>query len=285
VDALKKLGFEVHDLVKLPDDGNPATQEDSTVYYLGADGRRHAFPNSAVYFSWYCGFGGVKTITIEKLSQIPLGRNAAYRPGLRLVKFPSIPTVYLVQTGGILSAVPNEATAIQILGTDWNRHVSDISEAFYQDYVIDGEVSSPFDLRAFGQTPETISGNLNFDGYSEKTLMFTEACPVSASAPAAAPAPTSAETHVWPYSDIPKDFSFNSDLSQSEGSPADVRYLQSLLKSLGTQIYPEGLVTGLFGPATASAVSRFQEQKGLPTVGRVGPATRSELNAILDSHR
>lgn len=43
-------------LVKLPDDGNPATQIDSSVYYYGKDCKRRAFPSSGVYFSWYKDF-------------------------------------------------------------------------------------------------------------------------------------------------------------------------------------------------------------------------------------
>ncbi|MCX6758826.1 MAG: fibronectin type III domain-containing protein, partial [Candidatus Nealsonbacteria bacterium] len=40
----------------------------------------------------------------------------------------------------------------------------------------------------------------------------------------------------------------------------DVRYLQLFLKAQGTGIYPEGLVSGYFGPLTKAAVIRFQEK-------------------------
>ena len=176
VAAMQSLGFAIHDLVKLPNDGNPATQTDSTVYYLGVDGRRHAFVNSSVYFSWYCGFTGIRTISGNDLAKIPLGRNVGYRPGLRLVKFPSVPKVYLVQTGGVLRPIPDEATAAQLIGSDWNIHIADISEAFFTDYVVDGEVVAPFDLRSLDQSPSTISGNLNFNGYSEPPLTNAQTC-------------------------------------------------------------------------------------------------------------
>lgn len=65
---------------------------------------------------------------------------------------------------------------------------------------------------------------------------------------------------------------------------ADVRKLQ---EALGTdsEVYPEGLVTGYFGPATRRAVQRFQEKYGLarPGVsgyGFVGPKTRAKLNEL-----
>jgi peptidoglycan hydrolase-like protein with peptidoglycan-binding domain len=59
----------------------------------------------------------------------------------------------------------------------------------------------------------------------------------------------------------------------------DISQLQALLAAKAG-IYPEGLITGYFGPATKRAVQRFQEQNGLPSVGRVGPATRAKLAGL-----
>ncbi len=44
-------------------------------------------------------------------------------------------------------------------------------------------------------------------------------------------------------------------------------------------IYPEGLITGYFGPATERAVKAFQKKHGLEQVGYTGPMTRALLNA------
>lgn len=46
-------------------------------------------------------------------------------------------------------------------------------------------------------------------------------------------------------------------------------------------VYPEGSVTGFFGPATQRAVKRFQEKHGIEPVGFVGPATRAKLNELM----
>jgi len=68
---------------------------------------------------------------------------------------------------------------------------------------------------------------------------------------------------------------------------ADVTTLQTFLKSQGTEIYPEGLVTGYFGAKTEAAVGRFQVKHGLvsgpehPAYGYVGPATRAKINSLL----
>ena len=69
-----------------------------------------------------------------------------------------------------------------------------------------------------------------------------------------------------------------------------VRLLQNFLKSQGSNIYPEGLVTGFFGDLTKQAVIRFQEKYAKDILfplglrkgtGYVGPSTRRKINEIL----
>lgn len=59
----------------------------------------------------------------------------------------------------------------------------------------------------------------------------------------------------------------------------DVRLLQEALAT-DPAIYPEGLVTGYFGPLTAKAVRNFQKKANIEQVGQVGPQTRAKLNEI-----
>ena len=75
----------------------------------------------------------------------------------------------------------------------------------------------------------------------------------------------------------------------ARGSRGDeVRVLQEFLKNL-SDIYPEGLVTGYFGPFTEAAVQRFQAFYGIVFLGNpattgyglVGPRTRAKLNELL----
>ncbi|MFH0928093.1 MAG: hypothetical protein V1821_01325, partial [bacterium] len=54
-----------------------------TVYYYGADGRRHPFPNERVYFTWYSDFSGVTTISESAMAGYSLGKTVIYRPGAR----------------------------------------------------------------------------------------------------------------------------------------------------------------------------------------------------------
>jgi len=59
----------------------------------------------------------------------------------------------------------------------------------------------------------------------------------------------------------------------------DVATLQTFL-AMDETIYPEGLVTGYFGPLTQAAVTRFQAREGIDQVGRMGPITRARLNGL-----
>lgn len=173
--------LSMHDLVKLPDDGKPATQSDSTVYYLGADGRRHAFPNPSVYASWFCDFSKVRAVSSSLLASIPLGPNVTYRSGLRLVKFPSIPTVYVVQPNGMLRGIADEAMARKIAGDDWAKKVSDISEAFYVDYRFGSMLTLEESLNpsVFDRSSMYPSGSMSINGYSETLEKRASTCPSS----------------------------------------------------------------------------------------------------------
>jgi len=69
--------------------------------------------------------------------------------------------------------------------------------------------------------------------------------------------------------------------SLRQGSAGDqVKVLQTLL-ALDAAIYPEGAVTGFFGPATRRALERFQRANGLDVVGFAGPRTRALLNSLI----
>ncbi|MDO8530334.1 MAG: peptidoglycan-binding protein [bacterium] len=84
--------------------------------------------------------------------------------------------------------------------------------------------------------------------------------------------------------------SIQSNLYLGVVNKTEVTCLQSFLKSQGTSIYPEGLVTGNFGSLTRAAVIRFQEKYASEILapagfakgtGFVGAFTRSKINALL----
>ena len=88
---------------------------------------------------------------------------------------------------------------------------------------------------------------------------------------------------------VPAGYQLSGVLVSGQTSDS-VKYLQVFLKAQGEEIYPEGIVSGWFGPKTKAAVIRFQEKYaseilsplGLTAgTGKVGQATRNKINAML----
>ncbi|PIX88073.1 MAG: hypothetical protein COZ30_01930, partial [Candidatus Nealsonbacteria bacterium CG_4_10_14_3_um_filter_36_16] len=84
---------------------------------------------------------------------------------------------------------------------------------------------------------------------------------------------------------------FSSDLYFGMMGNPDVRCLQEFLESQGSEIYPEGLVTGNFLSLTKAAVIRFQEKYATEILvplglekgtGYFGPMTRAVANQKLN---
>jgi len=115
----------------------------SSVYYLGADGKRYVFPNESTYFSWYSDFSSVVTIAQSELESYPLGKNITVRPGTKLVKITTNPNVYAVTPGGKLLLIPSEDVAKALYGEAWASRVVDIADAFFTNYeIVSGEASA-----------------------------------------------------------------------------------------------------------------------------------------------
>lgn len=62
----------------------------------------------------------------------------------------------------------------------------------------------------------------------------------------------------------------------------DVSRLQQFLAA-DSVLYPEGLVTGFYGPATARAVGRYQASKGITQTGTVGPQTLAVIRCTTET--
>lgn len=120
------------------------------VYFYGSDGKRHAFPNDKVFFSWFENFDSVKEVSPTFLSSLALGKNVTYHPGTKMVKFQSAPTVYAVSKKGVLRSVGSEEVATGLYGTDWNKKIDDISDAFFGNYSFGTKIekTSDYDVAA-----------------------------------------------------------------------------------------------------------------------------------------
>jgi hypothetical protein len=127
-------GLRVGDLIK--------SNLSSAVYYFGSDNKRHLFPNSLTYHTWYLDWSGIKTISDEQLRGIALGKNVTVRSGTVLVKIQTDPKVYAVEPNGLLRWVPTEAMAISLYGTDWAKRVVDVPIIFWVDYNFGPDVTA-----------------------------------------------------------------------------------------------------------------------------------------------
>ena len=132
----QELGVAVGSLIKLADDGNPATFVDASVYFVSSDGKKHTFPSETIFRTWFTDFSSLQTVSAETLAAIPLGRNITFRPGVFMVKFTTSNKVYVIDRDQVLRWVQTEEIATALYGMFWNTLVRDIPDVFYKNYVI-----------------------------------------------------------------------------------------------------------------------------------------------------
>ncbi len=60
----------------------------------------------------------------------------------------------------------------------------------------------------------------------------------------------------------------------------EVRKLQEFLSQF-PEVYPIGLITGFYGPATEAAVRKLQARHGIEQVGTIGPKTLQKINELI----
>ncbi len=134
--------IEQGDLIKLPDDGDKNTTYDSAVYTIGADGKRHAFPNETVFYSWYKSFEDVQEVEQSVMDEYSLGANVTMRPGTYLVKIQTANSVYAVEHNGILREIDSETIAEDLYGEEWAGFVRDVADVFWANYEIGDDLAS-----------------------------------------------------------------------------------------------------------------------------------------------
>lgn len=151
--------FNSGDLIKAPGQ--------STVYYFGADGKRYIFPNSKTYFTWYTDFSNVKLISDGQLSTMPLGKNVTYRPGRKMVKITTVPSVYVVDQGGILRHVATEQLAETLYGISWRNQIDDVPDSYFSNYRIGTPIQTASDYQPGNVM--TLTANINQDKQLSET--------------------------------------------------------------------------------------------------------------------
>ena len=155
-------GSYFRQLVKLrcPEGYLDANHACKAVYYVSSDGKRHAFPNERAYFTWYADFNNV--YELDSLSTFSLGANVTYRPGIRLVKFTTLDRVYAVGRNGLLRWITSETAARALYGSQWNRQIDDISDAFYANYRFGTDINTTSDFSPSSEAAAVTSVDTNF---------------------------------------------------------------------------------------------------------------------------
>ncbi len=108
--------------------GHPA------VYFLDADNVRHAYPTQAVWESYFGNdFSKVEIVSATEMANYTLGKNVTFKIGT-LMKLPTIPKVYKVESGGVIRWVISETIARAYFGLDWADKIRTIPDSFFTDY-------------------------------------------------------------------------------------------------------------------------------------------------------
>lgn len=162
------------------------------VYYFSADGKRYAFPDQATYRSWYSDFSGVVTISDADLAAISFGGIVTLRPGVTMVKVTTDPKVYAVSRGGVLHWVASEALAQSLYGTDWNRHIIDVPDAFFPNYQIRSDIQQASDLSP--QAEQAASLTIDADLASRRALSSPVVPPTNTTVSTSTPPTTTTST-------------------------------------------------------------------------------------------
>ena len=139
--------------------------DSSPVIYYVYNSQRYGFPNEKTFFTWYTNFSSVIPISSSELASYPLVKIVQYRPNDRLLKITTDPKVYAVSRCGVLHWIASEQLAIQLWGSQWNRLIDDLPDAFFStysvgsayskitDYLVDPSVHTIADNATCGTTP------------------------------------------------------------------------------------------------------------------------------------
>jgi peptidoglycan hydrolase-like protein with peptidoglycan-binding domain len=227
----------------------------TTVYYVNNAIERLSFPQDKIYFTYYDDFSTVKVVTDEVLAQIPLTGNVTYRPGVKMVKLRSTPSVYAVEAPNILREIASEQVARDLYGDAWGLLVDDLNDAFFVDYVIGDPITDAQAYRPYVEQLENEGISTVIGDQARKTFVENANCSIIGQ--------------------------FTQDMSTTSTATDQVRALQTLLQCLG--YFPEDVQpTAIFGPVTENAIRAFQAYHGITPTGTVGTVTREQLNTYSD---
>ncbi len=122
----------------------------STVYYIGADMKRHPFMDKQTYMTYESDFSNVITVTNATLPTLTMGQPVLPKSGVVLAKIISNNRVYAINTAGDgsieLRWITTEAVALANYGSRWADYVIDVPVTLYPKFELGSDIKTDEDL-------------------------------------------------------------------------------------------------------------------------------------------
>ncbi|HLD28407.1 MAG TPA: S8 family serine peptidase, partial [Patescibacteria group bacterium] len=112
------------------------TAESNSVYFIDNKNKRHLFPQSNIFWSWYRGTWedqNIEILSVEQFGDLKAGDNVIVRPGTNLIKFKNSSRIYGVSTSGKIHLV-SEINAKMLYGDDYKDRLILVQNAFEANY-------------------------------------------------------------------------------------------------------------------------------------------------------
>lgn len=145
----------------------------ATVYYYGADARRHVFPTTSVLASWYgtpnrniplrrqasvC--GDVIQLGDADLAAIRIGENVTMRPGSAFTGITTHPRMFVIARGRILRQVMIDPTLIGLAPAGVGDRIALMPATLFTHYFAGTNVENASDYNAIAEYETTIDHEL-----------------------------------------------------------------------------------------------------------------------------
>ncbi|MFA6594580.1 MAG: DUF5060 domain-containing protein [Candidatus Buchananbacteria bacterium] len=113
------------------------TANNSAIYHITDDGRRHLYVNEATYWTWHTGTWKqqqLEIITQTAFDALPEGDHICINSGSRLIKFDNSPRIYIVFGDNNLKYI-TEQMAVSLFGSAYASKIAIIQSSFENDYI------------------------------------------------------------------------------------------------------------------------------------------------------
>lgn len=126
-------------------EGTPVKVAGSPEVYVLVGDTVAYIPNEIVYFTWFDSFNKVVTISADQLATYETEDAVGLKPGTK-VRVSGGSKIYVVGSDGELHWIVNEAVAIDLFGSDWDKNILSLTTGQVVDYGYGATISSGNDM-------------------------------------------------------------------------------------------------------------------------------------------